>query len=204
LVKASITYSRLTHIDASTAVAATAFSGAVAAMAFAQTGRDLFNGVADVADRALAAIEEDRVLFGNVDQAHGFPARLRSAISWLKLPGAEVMEQVLMDPIAEGPDWVLAAMALAGNVAEEPYQQIEEGARLGGSTLGTMVGALVGARIGIRAWPWMIPNDTWFAEIGRRLVSANRETRDIPVPYHVEETLTYGMEPDSRERFRLP
>jgi hypothetical protein len=54
---------------------------------------------------------------------------------------------------------------------------------------------MVGGRVGLKAWPWVVPNSTWFAEIGRRLVSSNRETRDIPVPYQVEERLTFGLTP---------
>jgi hypothetical protein len=59
-----------------------------------------------------------------------------------------------------------------------------------------MVGAIVGARSGLRLWPWVIPNDIWFAEIGRRMVSRNQETRDLPVPYSVEERITSGLDRD--------
>jgi hypothetical protein len=34
-----------------------------------------------------------------------------------------------------------------------------------------------------------VHNDTWFAEIGRRLVSRHAEIRDLPIPYAVEERM---------------
>jgi hypothetical protein len=57
----------------------------------------------------------------------------------------------------------------------------------GGSETGAVTGAIVGARSGLRLWPWRVANETWFAEIGRRLVTRYREVRDLPIPYAVEE-----------------
>ncbi len=88
------------------------------------------------------------------------------------------------------------AIVLASCPTVEPYRLIEVAASTGGSEMASMVGAMVGARVGLRLWPWVVPNNTWFAEIGRRLVTGDRETRDIPVPYQVEERLTFGY--DSR------
>ncbi len=95
-----------------------------------------------------------------------------------------------------GPNWVSAAIRLAADASSDPAGQISRAVQLGGSMLGTMVGGLVGARAGLRAWPWAVPNSTWFAELGVRLVSGKREVLDLPVPYYVEETLTYGIERD--------
>jgi hypothetical protein len=64
-----------------------------------------------------------------------------------------------------------------------------------GAPVGAVVGAVVGARVGIRAWPWAIANDTWFAEIGRRLVRGPDEVRDLPIPYAVEHHLMSGGRP---------
>jgi hypothetical protein len=75
------------------------------------------------------------------------------------------------------------------------HSPVEQAARIGGSVLGAAVGAIVGARIGIRAWPWAFANDTWFAEIGRRLVGGPDETRDLPIPYAVEQHLMTGSHP---------
>jgi hypothetical protein len=90
---------------------------------------------------------------------------------------------------------VLAGLLLAAPVAHRHHVPISEAARLGGSRLGAMVGAVVGARVGIRAWPWAFANDTWFAEIGRRLVRGPKEIRDLPIPYAVEQHLMSGGRP---------
>ncbi len=57
----------------------------------------------------------------------------------------------------------------------------------------------MGARSGLLRWPWRVPNDTWFAEIGRRLVIRNRELRDLPVPQAVEERMTMMIRTDASE-----
>ena len=54
LVASSIAASRLTHLDATTAVAAAAVAGAIAGSCFVQAGVDLVFGAAETADRALA------------------------------------------------------------------------------------------------------------------------------------------------------
>ncbi|MGQ0849352.1 MAG: ADP-ribosylglycohydrolase family protein [Actinomycetota bacterium] len=204
LLESAIRVSRITHLDAPTAVATAATAGAVAALSFAQTGRDLLAGVAEVAERAVGLVQEEAMMFNRVDQATDLPKRIREAEAWLGLNGPDVLEQAGVSGAPDAPEWAVVAVALAAVLPAEPYRRIEEAARLGGSTLGSLVGALVGARVGLRVWPWVIPNNTWFAEIGRRLVSGNRETRDLPVPYQVEAVLTFGIERDPHERFLLP
>jgi hypothetical protein len=89
----------------------------------------------------------------------------------------------------------LAGLLLAAPVAHRHHVPIAEAARIGGSRLGAVVGAIVGARVGIRAWPWAFANDTWFAEIGRRLVRGPNEVADLPIPYAVEQHLMTGGRP---------
>ncbi|MGA7270739.1 MAG: hypothetical protein WB239_06680, partial [Acidimicrobiia bacterium] len=68
---------------------------------------------------------------------------------------------------------------------------IAQAAEAGGSDLAALVGAVVGARVGVRVWPWSIPNDTWFVAIGQRLIAGSRDLADLPVPFAVEQRLTY-------------
>jgi hypothetical protein len=82
-----------------------------------------------------------------------------------------------------------AGLLLSAAVVDRPHIPVEQAAKIGGSSLAAMVGGIVGARVGIRAWPWAFANDTWFAEIGRRLVRGPQEVRDLPIPYAVEHHL---------------
>ena len=94
---------------------------------------------------------------------------------------------------APGP-WELlkAGLLLAAPQVDRPHVPVEHAARIGGSPLAAIVGGIIGARVGIRAWPWAFANDTWFAEIGRRLVRGPWEVRDLPIPYAVEQHLISG------------
>ncbi len=196
LVSAAMSVARVTHIDASSVVGAAAVAGAVAASSFGQVGRDLLQGSAELIEGALAQIGAEDYLYSRMDDARRLPAQLREAASWAGSPGIDLLTMVTergKPPTSETP---LVAILLAASPSIEPYRLIETAARLGGSEMASMVGAMVGARVGLRLWPWVVPNNTWFAEIGRRLVNGNRETGDIPVPYQVEERLTFGF--DSR------
>jgi ADP-ribosylglycohydrolase len=196
LVNAAISTARITHIDASTVVGAAAIAGAVAASSFAQVGRDLLQGAAELIERALAEISKEDYLFSRMDDARILPSQLREAAGWVTGPAADLLKRVIDQGPPSATEAPLMAILLASSPSVEPYRLIEVAASVGGSDVASMVGAMVGARVGLRLWPWVVPNNTWFAEIGRRLVSGNRETRDIPVPYQVEERLTFGF--DSR------
>jgi len=200
LVASAMAAARLTHIDAGSVIAAAAIAGATAASAFAQSGRDLIMGVAEVADRALGEVIAEDYLYSRVDDAKALPDLIRRASTWIGATGEELADRLATGRDPAATDWPLIAIVLASAVAPEPYRPIEAAALLGGSPVGAMVGAIVGARVGIRSWPWVVPNDTWFAEIGRRLVRGDRETRDIPVPYQVEERLTFGSGRELLER----
>jgi ADP-ribosylglycohydrolase len=200
LVASAMAAARLTHIDAGSVIAAAAIAGATAASAFAQSGRDLIMGAAEVADRALVEVIAEDYLYSRVDDAKTLPDLIRRASTWVGVTGEELLDRLATGRDPAATDWPLIAIVLASAVAPEPYRPIEAAALLGGSQVGAMVGAIVGARVGIRSWPWVVPNDTWFAEIGRRLVRGDRETRDIPVPYQVEERLTFGSGRELLER----
>jgi hypothetical protein len=117
---------------------------------------------------------------------------LRDAADRVMNPDIDLLKKVVEDGPPAASEKPLVAIVLASSPSIEPYRLIEAAASIGGSEMASMVGAMVGARVGLRLWPWVVPNNTWFAEIGRRLVNGNRETRDIPVPYQVEERLTFG------------
>ena len=192
LVVAALEVSRLTHLDATTAVAAAAMAGATAASCFAQSGRDLLAAAGEIANQGLLRVDEEAT-FTNVDEARRFPRRFLEASSLVRARPEQVVAEIGWH---QGPDEVLMAVALACGSDHTPDQVLRVAAATGGSRLAAMVGALVGARDGIRNWPWPVPNSTWFAEIGRRLVSGHREIRDLPVPYFVEEILTHGIDRD--------
>jgi ADP-ribosylglycohydrolase len=193
LVEAAMAAARLTHVDAATVLAAVTVAGAVAASCFAQSGRDLLTAAAEISSRCLAAIEHEAFLYSHVEGARAWADRLTESIAWVGRPAQELAGE--LDRFeASGPPAgrALLAILIVAPFGGEPYRQVEQAASLGGSELATIVGAMAGARAGLRLWPWVVQNDTWFAEIGRRLVNGNRETRDLPVPYDVEERLTLG------------
>ena len=196
LINAAVSVARISHIDASTVVGAVAIAGAVAASSFAQVGRDLVNGSAELIEQALAEIDKEAYLYSRIDDAWRLPPQLREAARWVASPTTDLLKRVIDAGPPLASDAPVTAIVLASSPSIEPYRLIEVAASVGGSQLASMVGALVGARVGMRMWPWVVPNSTWFAEIGRRLVNGERETRDIPVPYQVEERLTFGF--DSR------
>ena len=203
LVTAALEISRLTHMDATTAVASASLAGAAAAAAFGQVGRDFLAAVREITSVAAARVAGETEGFIDAAAAPAFVAQVRELTSFSPTSESQISETLNgeADLGPTGPAWVIAAIKLAADGNRDPAEQIGHAAHVGGSLLGGMVGALLGARAGLRAWPWKVPNSTWFAELGVRLVSGNRETRDLPVPYYVEETLTYGIERDHRRPF---
>lgn len=187
LVEAVLEVARVTHLDAPSAVLATALAGAVAGGCFAQNGRDLIMAVTEVAGHAIRTIEDDDLRYAHTDQAGEVAERLHGS---LDLVGAssEELGRVVTDPVGV----LVAGLALAAPVAAEPKQPVQRAAEIGGSALGAVVGAVMGARVGIRAWPWEFPNDTWFMAIGQRLVEGRTDLVDLPVPYAVEQRVSYS------------
>lgn len=187
LVGAAIEVASLTHLHAPTLVVAAAMAGAVAAGAFAQTGRDLVLATAETAERAIDRLTPRSRHYHGIDDAGAVVERLRRGANLVGMPHPDVPRAVRESGDGTPLDHVVMAAVLGSIPGVESYRLVETAAHAGGSPAGALVGAIVGARAGIRRWPWIVPNDTWFAEIGRRLVDHHAEIRDLPVPYAVEE-----------------
>ena len=189
LVRAAITSSRVTHIDAATAVVAAAVAGAVAGSCYAQSGADLVLGAAETAERACRLIEEEAYRFGDVPDASAVVDRLRGAARSTGSEPQEIVEALVGSRRPEGVDGAILGIVVGAASFSEPIRLIEAAADSGGSEVGAVTGGIVGARSGLVQWPWRVQNDTWFAELGRRLVAGRSEVRDLPIPYAVEERM---------------
>jgi hypothetical protein len=192
LVDGCLALGRLFHRDAGTLAAGVAAAAAVAASCFAQSGLDLLAGVGEVLAGSRERIGEEA---HGADRLDGLPDRVRSLLPVVGVASGEEALSAVGGDRDDPMQMVLAGILLAAPVATRHHVPISEAARLGGSRLGGIVGAIVGARVGIRAWPWAFANDTWFAEIGRRLVRGPDEVADLPIPYAVEQHLISGGRP---------
>ena len=186
LVEECIALGRLFHDDDETVLAGVMAGAAVAASCYAQSGMDLIAGVAETTSQGVNVM-------GSPSAIENVPELVRSMMGRVGITdGGEALEATGgHDPVR----MVLAGILLAAPVAHRHHVPIEQAARIGGSSLGAVVGAIVGARVGIRAWPWAFANDTWFAEIGRRVVRGPAEVADLPIPYAVEQHLMSGGRP---------
>jgi hypothetical protein len=180
------------HTDASTVASGVVSAAAVAASCFAQSGLDLIAGVAETVGRASPGFASE---LGGAERVSSLQAEIEALMAHVGVGTADEAIEVVggdeTDPIPA----VLASLLLAAPVVRRHHVPIEQAAKLGGSRLGAVAGAIIGARVGIRAWPWAFANDTWFAEIGRRLVRGPREVVDLPIPYAVEQHLMSGGRP---------
>ncbi|MDX1468181.1 MAG: ADP-ribosylglycohydrolase family protein [Acidimicrobiia bacterium] len=188
LLDQAISLGTMFHEDAATVYSGIVAAAAVAASCFAQSGVDLIRAV----EEAVAPAPDRLGGLGGANrltQSDAMFGRLADAVGVVE--GSEALEVVGGDagyPL----QLALAGLLLAAPVMEIYHTPVEQAARVGGSQLGAFVGAMIGSRIGIRAWPWAFANDTWFAEIGRRLVRGPDETGDLPIPYAVEQHLMSG------------
>lgn len=192
VVSGTIELGKLFHTDEGTIISGIVAAVAVAASCFAQSGLDLIAGVAETVAGAADSITSGLGGGAPVDSLASEVEALMPAV------GVKTGEEALEAVGGDGEDpirAVLAGVLLAAPVVHRHHLPIEQAARIGGSRLGAVVGAIVGARVGIRAWPWAFANDTWFAEIGRRLVRGPDEVRDLPIPYAVEQHLMSGGRP---------
>lgn len=187
LIEAALETARLTHLDGPSAVVAAAAAGAVAAGCFAQNGRDMLMAVTDVARAAAARIGSEAFRYAHTDQIDDVVDRLRRSTTLVGEPSHVLAAELGGDPVG----MVVAGLTMAAPQTDEPHHLIEAAVGYGGSPLGALVGAIVGARVGIRVWPWTFPNDTWFVAIGQRLIAGTAELADLPVPYAVEQRVTY-------------
>ncbi len=201
LVTASVEMARLTHIDASTVAMTVASAAAVAGSSLAMYGADLLYGVAETVEQALDLMIVDHVRFSGLAEARRVPDWLRGFGSLVNDPPAEVVRSLSDDNGPSGLHPAALGVVLASSLQAKPVRLIEVAAMSGGSTLGAITGAIVGSRVGLGRWPWRVPNETWFAEIGRRLSAANPEVRDLPIPYAVEER--FNLSPEMAHRMEL-
>lgn len=187
LIEAALQSARVTHLDGPSAVMAAATAGAVAAACFAQNGRDLLMAVMDVAATAARLVREEPLRYAHLEQVAPTVARVREAFDLVGAPAGEVVAATGADPVG----LAVAGLVLGAANGRAAERLIEAAVETGGSPLGAMVGGIVGARVGIRHWPWEIPNDTWFVALGHRLVEGRADLVDLPVPYAVEQRITY-------------
>jgi len=189
VVAETLAMSRLFDRHTSSFAASVVSAAAVAAASFGQSGADLIAAVAQAAAPAVDAVADGSK---GRDRLGSLESDLMALVGAVGVEdGAQALERAggdSSDPV----HLMLAGLLLAAPVAGPPHGPIEQAARIGGSTLGAAVGAIVGARAGIRPWPWSFANDTWFAEIGRRLTRGPDEVRDLPIPYAVELHLNSG------------
>lgn len=192
VVTEALRLNRHFHSDASSLAVGAIAAAAVAASCFGQSGIDLVAGVSEAVLAAMPQLSEESSGTERLDGLASDFERTRTLVGSTR--GPEVLSRLggaSPDPV----HIMLAGLALAATVTTRHHLPLEEAARIGGSVLGAAVGAIVGARVGIRAWPWVFANDTWFAEIGRRLVRGPNEVRDLPIPYAVEFHITSGERP---------
>ena len=186
----------LFHADAVTILGGGVVASAVAASCFGQSGRDLVVGVREAVEPLLDVLVSDQDVV-NSEAAEAAVAELEEMTELLGIEnGEETFAAVGGDARRRPWDLIKAGLLLAAPVAKRDHLPVEQAARIGGSALGAIVGAMIGARAGIKAWPWAFANDTWFAEIGRRMVRGPAEVRDLPIPYAVENHLMAGGRED--------
>jgi ADP-ribosylglycohydrolase len=183
---------RLFSRDAGSVAAGAVAAAAVAASCFGQSGRDLIVGVTETVVPVIKTLGDGLYGSQRLDTLEAELGRLFEAVG--VGDGKEALAYAggdAHDPIQV----MLAGLLLAAPATDRYHTPIEQAAKIGGSTLGAAVGGIMGARVGIRAWPWAFANDTWFAEIGRRVTRGPDEVRDLPIPYAVEQHLISGSRP---------
>jgi uncharacterized protein YcfJ len=181
---------KLFHDNPPTILSGVVTAGAVAASCFGQSGRDLVTGIIEIAEPAAATLGPDPV---SGREPGDLVDGLRQIAGHVGVTDGDEALATVTDRDDPAPwDLIRAGLLLSAPVVDRSHLPVEQAARLGGSPLAAMVGGIVGARVGIRAWPWAFANDTWFAEIGRRLVRGPNEVRDLPIPYAVEHHLMSG------------
>ncbi len=192
LISETVALGRMFDRDASSLVATLIASTASAASCYAQTGRDLIAGVAEA---VLPVVEHLGPHVTGEERLDGLSRRFSQMIANVGVTVGEEALAVVGGQASDPVQAVQAALLLAAPASERFHLAVEQSARIGGSSLGAFAGAVIGARIGIKGWPWAFANDTWFAEIGRRLVRGPDQTEDLPIPYAVEHHLMYGPRP---------
>lgn len=189
----------LFHTDAASLLGGVIVAAAVGASCFGQVGRDLIRGVAETVGPTVDEMKARSRSVTSLDAVADAASRVESLVDhYGTRSAADALEMVTSDNDAEANplEIAMAALLIAAPIAERSHEPVAEAVVLAGSNGGAAVGAILGARVGIKAWPWAFPNDTWFAEIGRRLVRGPQEVADLPIPYAVEQHLISGLRQD--------
>ena len=192
VASSSVALGRMFHRDAASVAAGVISAAAVAASCFGQSGRDLIIGVAESVVPVMAATRTDLT---GTDRLSTLETEFQSTIENFGVTDGHAALEILGGDQTDPIQMALTGLLLAAPVTELYHGPIEQTVRVGGTPLGAGVGAIIGARVGIKAWPWAFANDTWFAELGRRLVRGPAEIRDLPIPYAVEQHLMTGDVP---------
>jgi len=186
LIAAASECARATHTRPESAVSSCVIAGAVAAAGYGQTGWDLVNGAVETAEAAERFIGEQTVM----------PDVLRRVTDLIGESARDVWSEIANWHIEDPEVEVMAVVVALSSPGVEQASVVVRGAA-GVPTFADqvvpLVGAIVGARSGLHRWPWSIPNDLWFAEIGRRLARQTAMVEDLPDPYAVEEVLNYEL-----------
>lgn len=180
------------HNHAPSILGGVVVASAVAASCFAQAGRDLIAGVSETAEMASRALSQRSALTG-IEELEAAVADVAALVDLVGVTtGSDAMSALGVEGVGRPWDQIRAGLLVSAPVGDRDHVPLEQAARIGGSPLGAAVGGIVGARVGIRAWPWAFANDTWFAEVGRRLARGSQEVADLPIPYAVEQHLISG------------
>ncbi|MCI0424600.1 MAG: ADP-ribosylglycohydrolase family protein [Actinobacteria bacterium] len=192
VITETLALGRIFDRDAASLAASLIAATTAAASCFAQAGRDLITGVAEAVIPTLDRIGADSV---GSDRLARLPDELEALLDHVGVTDGEEALAIAGGDVADPLQAVNAALLLVAPVSERFHGPVEQAARVGGSLLGAFAGAVMGARLGIKAWPWAFANDTWFAEIGRRLVRGPDDIEGLPIPYAVEQHLMFGPRP---------
>jgi ADP-ribosylglycohydrolase len=176
-----------THTDAQSIVLSCATAAAVAGTSFGQSGRDLIAGVLEAASSAVPLIESDERLEGD---ARPTLRLLERGLQIVGRPADQILAELEAAPDSAAE--VVAGLVMAAPLTDDPFRTVGRAIELNRRGLTAVVGAVTGTRLGLVKWPWSIANDTWFAEIGRRLVARHQMAADLPDPYEVEDRLSHG------------
>jgi len=190
LIEGAVETVRATHTRPESAIAGSVVAGMVAAAGYGQSGRDLVNGAVEVARRAERTLEVSTLVPAMLDRTAALIGGSAKDVS------VEVLSWGSNDTEA---DVIAIVAALASRASEEASVVVRNAAGVvsHAEAVAPLVGAVVGARSGLHKWPWPLPNDLWFAELGRRLARQNAVVEDLPDPYAVEEVLNYELATDT-------
>jgi ADP-ribosylglycohydrolase len=190
LIKGAIAAVGATHTRPESSIVGSVVAGMVAAAGYGQSGRDLVNGAVEVARRTERTLEVSTSI----------PAMLADTAELIAGSAKDVSAEVLSWGANDTEVEVIAmVVALASRAFEEASVVVRNAAGVvsHADAVAPLVGAVVGARSGLHKWPWPLPNDLWFAELGRRLARRKPVVEDLPDPYAVEEVLNYELATDT-------